>query len=412
MQVLSSVPGASARSMRILHLQDRLSARGGADLHLLSILEHGLPGLQMCLAWGRADGSASLPAGVEGFQVPGLGARAQEGAAAVRRIVALLREVRPDVVHVHNVLQPEVLHGVAETGLPLVATIQDHRSFCPGRGKLLPDGAPCERPMSESVCRDCVQTSSREQSSEEATYSSWIVEQTQARIQALARCDRLVTLSRAMAAHLLREGMESSRIRVIPPFPWGLPALPRSESGARGYLLAAGRMVEVKGFQVLIEAWARTRDAPGLILAGDGSWRPRLEALALRVTPAPRAPPQFTGWLNHQELATLLAGSMAFVLPSLWDEPFGIAGLEAMSMGIPVLASRVGGVNEWLDARAGWLLDPGDVGALTGAIEEASQPEEARRRGDEARRLAGERFSPMAAMALLRELYSTLPGVL
>jgi glycosyltransferase involved in cell wall biosynthesis len=83
------------------------------------------------------------------------------------------------------------------------------------------------------------------------------------------------------------------------------------------------------------------------------------------------------------------------VVPSLWPEPFGLVGPEAMAHGIPVVASRVGGIPEWLDdGEVGFLVEPGDVQGLADRINRLlfDRPL-ARRLGQRARAVAGNRFT-------------------
>jgi glycosyltransferase involved in cell wall biosynthesis len=83
------------------------------------------------------------------------------------------------------------------------------------------------------------------------------------------------------------------------------------------------------------------------------------------------------------------------VVPSLWPEPFGLVGPEAMAHGLPVIASRVGGIPEWLaDGEVGFLFEPGDVQGLADRINRLLFDRAlARRLGQQARARAGSRFT-------------------
>src|SRR5205807_507382 len=87
-----------------------------------------------------------------------------------------------------------------------------------------------------------------------------------------------------------------------------------------------------------------------------------LRALAHRLGVSDRV--AFVGKLSREELLQEYAHAQFFVLPSIF-EPFGIVLLEAMAAGLPVIASRVGGIPEIVDdARTGFLIEPGNPGAL------------------------------------------------
>jgi glycosyltransferase involved in cell wall biosynthesis len=220
----------------------------------------------------------------------------------------------------------------------------------------------------------------------------------------------LTTLSQYMAAELGRafaaEGLAAPPVHAVPPWPRRLAEAPRSGPG--GYHLLAGRLVERKGVRVAAAAAAGGRAGLPLVVAGDGP-------LAGEVAAAARASGgwlRFAGWAGRAGLARLLAGARSLWLPSLWAEPFGIAGLEASACGVPVAASEVGGVSEWLaHGEGGFLLPPGDAGALAEAGRRlAADPELARRLGRAGARRAARDFRPAPLLARLESLYLTVCG--
>lgn len=142
------------------------------------------------------------------------------------------------------------------------------------------------------------------------------------------------------------------------------------ERRERPFALAIGRHVQQKGFDVLLEAFASSIDGiPSgfeLVLAGDGSETPRLKELARSLGVSDRV--DFVGRTDRPRTAALFRGCDFFVLPSR-HEPMGIVNVEAMASGRPVLASRVGGVPEFVvDGRNGLLVEPGDSTALASAM--------------------------------------------
>ena len=116
----------------------------------------------------------------------------------------------------------------------------------------------------------------------------------------------------------------------------------------RPYILAFGRLTYKKGFDLLLEAFARVASEHShadLILAGEGEERAALETQAQELGLAERM--YFFGRATPEEVVRLLNGCLFVVVPSRW-EPFGIVALEAVAAGKPVLASRVGGLIELL----------------------------------------------------------------
>ncbi|HUT77240.1 MAG TPA: glycosyltransferase family 4 protein [Polyangia bacterium] len=134
-------------------------------------------------------------------------------------------------------------------------------------------------------------------------------------------------------------------------------------------VLSLGRLVPIKGVDVLIDALA---GIPGiaLVVAGDGPERDRLESTA-----ASRGiPTRFLGTVDPRRRAELLAAADAFALPSRVlsggrHEGLPLALLEAMAVGLPMVATRTGGVPEVVeDGVSGLLIPPDDPGALRDAL--------------------------------------------
>jgi glycosyltransferase involved in cell wall biosynthesis len=135
----------------------------------------------------------------------------------------------------------------------------------------------------------------------------------------------------------------------------------------RPYILAIGRHVWQKGFDVLLEAFAASGlGSYDLLLAGDGPERNELEALAQKLLIENRV--KFLGRADRKTAVALFHGCEFFVLPSR-QEPQGIVNLEAMAAGKAVIASQTGGVPEIVaDGETGLLTPPGEVAPLAGAL--------------------------------------------
>jgi glycosyltransferase involved in cell wall biosynthesis len=126
-----------------------------------------------------------------------------------------------------------------------------------------------------------------------------------------------------------------------------------------GYMLVAARMLAYRRLDLAIEA--ATRLGRELVVVGDGPERRRLESMA-----GPTV--QFRGWVDRRTLVDLFARCHAYVVPGIED--FGIAPVEAMAAGKPVIGFRGGGVAETvLDGQTGVLFDRQDVEATMAAIE-------------------------------------------
>jgi len=144
--------------------------------------------------------------------------------------------------------------------------------------------------------------------------------------------------------------------------PAGLPVRP--------YILALGRVVEKKGFDLLLEAFAAMdpgRRSADLVIAGAGSALESLRARAAALGVAGQV--HFPGRLSRDEVTGAMAGATLFVMPSRL-EPFGIVVLEAWKAGTAVVATVRGGPPEFVHGgRDGVLVDPFDTAAFAAALE-------------------------------------------
>ncbi|HEU4587562.1 MAG TPA: glycosyltransferase family 4 protein [Gemmatimonadales bacterium] len=130
------------------------------------------------------------------------------------------------------------------------------------------------------------------------------------------------------------------------------------------FVLAAGRFVHKKGFDLLLRAWAVLQDTvPPLWLVGDGEERDALQQLAAELGLGTRV--HFAGALSHPELLGLLERAALCVVPSR-EEPYGIMPVEAQALGIPLVATNVGNLPELIEPeRTGWLAPPTVEGLAT-----------------------------------------------
>jgi glycogen(starch) synthase len=143
---------------------------------------------------------------------------------------------------------------------------------------------------------------------------------------------------------------------------------PFPELGGHPRVVFVGRLVRAKGTDVLVEAAARVH-TPGmrLLVVGDGPDRARIERAARRLGIATRF--HVTGFVGHERIPAILRSADLLVLPSLYEE-LGTVLVEAQQVGLPVVASRVGGIPEVIQHGVnGLLVAPGDAAELARAID-------------------------------------------
>lgn len=135
------------------------------------------------------------------------------------------------------------------------------------------------------------------------------------------------------------------------------------------YLAAVGRLGRMKGFDLLLDAFAEARLAPELrlVIGGDGPERGVLLAHAERLGISDRV--VFAGRLSPEQVTGLMAGAIAVVVPSR-VEAFGIVALESWRARTPLVMTNRGGAAEFItDGEDGILVDPEQTAELSGALE-------------------------------------------
>lgn len=274
-----------------------------------------------------------------------------------------------DVIMVHSRSAWAAL-GKNQTGIRTIGWAHDYAVFSPGGLNWFPRSETlCPRKVGLACAtyayrQGCTSRQpSRLVKDIALTFESW---------NNRKRLDRILVASRSVGRRLQEAGAAGDQVDVLPYFvhPDFLKDPPTYVS-QRPHVLYLGRLHESKGVHHLVEAWARMPTACTLSIVGAGreSYVARLYRLASTAAP----PRLFTieSWAgNRQHVCDLLDKASVLVIPSLWAEPFGIVGLEAMARGRPIIGSRVGGIPEWLDGDSGVIVPPGDVETLTKSLDE------------------------------------------
>ena len=318
-----------------------------------------------------------------------------------REMTELIRREQPDVAHVHN-LYPQfstsTLDALYDQGVPVVMHTGDYKLTCP-TAQHLRHGAICEKCIGGhdywAAIHNC--RNSRSMSVAYSLRNMWArLSGSVARAVSIYACP-----TRFAADMLIKSGYPGERVRVIYNF-CDLPdAAPRTHDGSYvGYL---GRISPEKGLDVLIDA-ARRTGLPTKI-AGDASSMPQLQTnLPDNV--------KFVGKLPHDHLDDFLDGLRVLVVPSVWYEVFGLVCVEALSRGIPVIASDIGGLPEVVHhERSGLLVPPGDPVSLANAMRVLwDNPQLARSLGATGRDVVHRLFTPDAFYRQMNHLWTELCG--
>jgi glycosyltransferase involved in cell wall biosynthesis len=271
----------------------------------------------------------------------------------VAHVRTLAAELRPDVIHVHNLypmLSPAVLRTAAA---PVVMTLHNYRLMCLP-ATFLRDGRTCEDCLGHGPWRGVVHRCYRGSAAGSASLATALA--LHRRAGTFRRVTRFLAVSEFVRTKHIEAGIEPDRIAVKPNF---VDPLPRRQ-GPGEYFLFLGRLAPEKGIGPLIEAW---REIPArLVVVGDGEERARLAATA---------PPtvEFHDAVPGDRVGAYLARARALVVPSIWYEGAPRTITEAYAAGVPVIASRCGALPGVVpDGVTGVLAEPGDVPSWRAAV--------------------------------------------
>lgn len=388
--------------MRILHVNDFYGLAGGLERYLQALCrELEARGHQNAVAYATPRPDDPDPAIRPRHLITGLA----EGAGRLRRQAAIqlrrvLHDEQPDIVMMHQILNPGAVAAILELG-PTVRFAHGFKLICPG-GRKTWNASRCLCPRPAGLT--CQVVAYRERCMPRNPLVGLRVIARTHRLAALHRRMPVIVASEFMRQIFLLNGFAPERVHAlpyfveIPPEPPPMPPTP--------VVLFGGRLVSVKGVDRLLRALARIPGMPRLLVAGEGPERPRLSRLAQDLGLADRV--DFLGWLSPAQVGAVLDRVSVVAVPSLWPEPFGIIGIEAMAHARPVVAFNVGGIREWLRHEETGLVVPADnVQALADALANLlNDPGRAQKMGEMGRRVAIDRFTPDRHVHALVELFA------
>jgi len=318
---------------------------------------------------------------------------------AYREVRRLLKEDRPDIVHVHSVypmFSPSVLVACRREGVPVVMTVHSHNLTCPTWYHLY-KGRICEDCVGGHEYR-CVLKNCRNNIFESFAY---------ALRSSVARRFRLfhdnvsvlIVMTPFAKGRLLQAGFREDQIAVVPN-----PTSVRDTTAGRSageYVAFAGRVSPEKGVDIFLAAAAQMPDVPFKV-AGDG---PVLSEMMAR---APQNV-EFLGQLGFDELLTFYRRSRVLVVPSVWFEPFAMVVVDAMALGVPVIASRIGGLPYGVaDGVTGLLFEPGNPRDLVQQVRRLwDDPQLCNRMGSAGRQKVMREYTEDAYFHNLMAVYQT-----
>lgn len=286
---------------------------------------------------------------------------------AFRNLVKLLKVYRPDIAHLHlfyGDLSASILKALKQEGIPVVLSVHDYRLLCPANALLDASNTICEE------CRDKAYYKCARKRCLEGNFffSSVLALEGYYRkyfIDPLDCIDRFIFVSKfAERKHIEFDKRFEPKSEQLYNFT-DLES-PGVKSGKGGYFLFFGRLSQEKGLKTLLAAVSKTN--LNLKIAGSG---PLESEVRIHITQHNNT--TFLGHQSGSELGQLVSQASFVIVPSEWYENNPMTIIEAYAAGVPVIASRIGGIPEIVEhKKTGFLFEAHDVTGLTDALQMAN----------------------------------------
>jgi glycosyltransferase involved in cell wall biosynthesis len=349
--------------MRILLISDYATPTGGAELMVLSLRD----ALRRRGHDARLFASSARPLGLPSqadYECFGIASRLRGliqvgNPSAFWRLRQVLRDFQPDVAHVRlflGQLSPAILPLLRK--IPAIHHVAWYRSICPIGTKMLPGGASCHEPAGAACLRH-------------RCFPAWAWPPAMLQMNLSRRWQASFNIVVANS-YATRQRLEEEGVHPVEVIWNGVPVRAlRGPLAEHPTVVFAGRLLWEKGADLLLDAFAQvvTR-VPGakLLIAGDGPERSNIVSRIDRLRLHSNV--RLLGHLSRPDLEREFANAWVQVVPSRWEEPFGLVAAEALMRGTAVIASNAGGLAEFVrHDETGILVAPQDPRALAEALQ-------------------------------------------
>jgi len=322
---------------------------------------------------------------------------------AARELAALMRRLQPDVVHVHNtfaMISPAAYYVCQGLGVPVVQTLHNYRLHCP-RADFFRAGRVCEACLGKrlpwpGIVHGCYRGSRLQTTGVAAMLAVHRWWQTWA-----TQVDVYIALTEFARQKMIQGGLPAEKIVLKPNFVSPDPGL---RQGIGDYALFVGRCAPAKKICTLLEAWQHV-DAVPLKLVGGG---PEANTVRQLIRQYRLENVECLGQRSRDEVFRLMKQARFVVFPSEWYETFGMVLVEAFACGVPVIASRLGAIEEVVAAgQTGLLFNPGDAADLAAKVRWArDHPEALVTMGQKARQVYEAKYTPTQNYPMLLDIYT------
>lgn len=389
--------------IRVLHLNDKIELLGGVETYINNCLNHSAQsfikgfwvGIYKSGTYSIKDSEGELVLSDISFE------------ELISTLKKYIYKKQIDIIHIHSISNPKLIN-VLSSILPLVRTMHEQRMICPGQGKFWRKSETiCDKPFGlhclyHTYTQGCC---NRHPKKLLDAYNNVKFETTLGK----DKYEAIFIMSEYMLSEAKKVGFKDQNLILNPGFTNVVSKknlIDKSNSEKKS-ILFIGRLSKTKGVHCFIELGLdllKERDDVSFEIVGDGHDREYFKSM---IPKRNNDKFNFHGWKTKEEVQKILLNSYLMIFPSIYPEAFGIAGIEAMMAGKPVVGFDVGGVPTWLeDNVTGYLTPAKNTELMHRKVKHLLEnKEEYKRLSKNARKKALEEFNAEKHMLKLAETY-------
>ena len=316
--------------------------------------------------------------------------------ASYRETLKALQTFHPDICHVHNffpLISPSVFRACDQMHIPVVQTLHNYRLLCVN-AYLFRDGHVCEECVGKSTYHS-LQYGCYHDSRIQSLAVAHMIESNRSNGTWNGKVDAYICLSEFSRAKFIEGGLPPEKLFLKSNF---VPTDPGFSVSSNGLPLFVGRLDEMKGIRVLLQA-SKLLPNVKFNVAGSGPFKEEVVSASTI---------EYLGQLTRNEVLQQMKNASMVVYPSVLYETFGLTLIEAFACGKPVIAGRIGAVGDIVaDMKTGLLFEPGNSEDLASKLSWAiSHPSEMGAMGRAARKTFEEHYTADANYTTLMEIYA------
>jgi glycosyltransferase involved in cell wall biosynthesis len=347
-------------------------------------------GFKVSILFGTQRDKKAYNPDIESFFMPDLfGFNYSYPTGSNKKIKEIVNHVNPQIIYIHQVLNPHVISLLA-TLKPSIRYEHGFRLSCfTGRRLARRTNTICNYSPGLSCL---VRAHTQLCSPRNPLLAIKRIKDFYLNKFAHQKLKYILVASKYIKSLLIKSGYKDNFVKILPYYT-NLPGLESiADSKATPTIVCVSRVEAEKGVDYLLRALSRVKTKAKVFIIGEGTEIPRLKKMSRSLSDKHEI--VFTGWIENSEIKKYYSNATLAVVPSIWPEPFGIIGIEAMANAVPVVAFNVGGISDWLiDGENGYLVPRKDEEVLAKKISYyLENPEIAKSMGMQGRSLAEKKF--------------------